>query len=376
MQKKMLIYLSLCWITILLPVRIEAQTVLGRKAEVPGAQLDTIAAYIEKFPTNTQISIALANDSVSTFLGFVNTGDGWEFAENEDSVFEIGSITKIFTSTLLATLASEGKLGLDDPISGLLPYELNRSEPDGKAITYKMLSNHTSGLPRLPANILPLARKNPDNPYRNYSQALLREYLEKDLQLQFVPGTSYLYSNLGAGLLGYLLEIRSGINYEQLLLEKVFSQYRMYSSTTRRDNISSKLVRGRGPDGEPVPNWDQNAMKGAGAILSSASDLLAFATANFKDDPVLALQRTKTAGISEHMEMALGWHMILGEAGDTWYFHNGGTGGYSAVMLMDVEHQKAVVILSNVSAMNPESNHIDDLGFALLKTLLLYDSLK
>ena len=356
--------------------QLKGQEVISRKQDIPGAQLDTIALYIQDFPVNTQLSIALINDSTTSFLGFAKFPDGWSVLDNRDSVFEIGSITKVFTSALLAGMVDEGLLSLDDPISGMLPFKAGHVEKEGVPITLKTLANHTSGLPRIPFNLTPLVRENPENPYKDYDHALLREFFENMSELPYVPGSTYQYSNLGAGLLGYLLELRSGKSYEDLLQERIFTVYRMKSSTTRRRNIASRLVKGRNSQGEIVPNWDMNALKSAGAILSSAHDLSLFVKANFQENRVLSLQRKQTLSTGKRSGIALAWQILERDSGETWHWHNGATGGYRSQMVMDVENRKAVIILSNVSGSNRDSNNIDQLGFLLQETLELYETVK
>lgn len=363
-------------ILVQLPAMVHGQEGISRKQDIPGAQLDTIALYIHDFPVNTQLSIAMINDSTASFLGFVKSADGWSVLDNRDSVFEIGSITKVFTSALLAGMVDEGLVSLDDPISGMLPFETTHLEKEGRPITLKTLANHTSGLPRLPLNLMLSGKHDPGNPYKNYGYAQLLEFFKNQAELQSVPGITYHYSNLGAAVLGYLLELKSGKPYEDLLLENICSSYGMYSTTTQRNNIASRLVRGRDKDGKVVSNWDFLVFKGAGAILSSTKDLSLFVKANFQEDKVLALQRAQTFSTGISSGIALGWHILERDSGETWHWHNGATGGYRSQMVMDVENRNAVIILSNVSGSNPNSNNIDQLGFLLLETLQLYDTLK
>lgn len=352
---------------------LHGQQVIPRREEIPGLQLDAIAAHIDGLPDNTQLSIALINDSIATFLGFLRAGGEWQVTENRDSVFEIGSITKVFTSTLLAALASEGRIDLDEEISAMLPYRAVNLEKDGVPITLKTLANHTSGLPRLPANLMPLISQDPDNPYSASDNRTLQGFFDNHAALSQVPGSRYEYSNLGAAVLGYLMELRTGRSYEDLLQELVFSRYGMTSSTTRRGNIASRLVKGRGLHGEVVRNWDMGAFQGAGAILSTTRDISCFVMANFSEDSVLAIQREKTFRTGKNSGIALGWHFIE-QDGDTWYWHNGATGGYRSQLVMDTGNRKAVAILSNVSGNNPMAGQIDQLGFNLQETMLLYDN--
>jgi CubicO group peptidase (beta-lactamase class C family) len=363
-------------IQIYIPANLPGQEIIFQKDDIPGAQLDTIAAYIEAFPDNTQLSIAMVNDSVTSYLGFTKTAGVWSVVDNRDSVFEIGSITKVFTSTLLCSMIDREELSMEDPLSDILPFRSKIFEKDGKTITLRNLANHTSGLPRIPSNLVPLIRKNPENPYRHYNRALLREFFENQKGLESVPGDTYANSDLGVGVLGYLLEIKSAKPFEYLLLENIFSRYQMKSSTTNRSNIASRLVMGRDSKGKIVSKWDFDVLKGAGAILSTTYDLAMFVNANFEDDPILAFQREETFTINDHSGIALGWYILRTKGGQTLHWHNGATGGYRSQLVMDVENKKAVVILSNVSGSNPLSGNIDQLGFSLQETLQLYNELK
>src|SRR5262249_11166935 len=123
-----------------------------------------------------------------------------------DTVFEIGSITKVFTSLLLADAVKRREVALTDPISKFLPDRVKSPERGDRAITLQDLSTHTSGLPRLPANFAP---KNASNPYADYSVEDLYQFLG-GYQLTRDIGTQYEYSNLGGGLLGHVLALRAG----------------------------------------------------------------------------------------------------------------------------------------------------------------------
>src|SRR5690606_18283089 len=177
-------------------------------------------------PNNTQVSLALIDNGEVKFLGIKRLNDTIQQVENQNKVFEIGSISKVFTATLLATFVVNGKLGLDYSIQKFFDFKMNADQE----ITFKELANHTSGLPRLPSN-LNLLIADPNNPYKNYDAEKLKQYLTEEMEVQQLPGTKFEYSNLGAGLLGYILANYSNSTYHELLENFIFSKYGMFSST-------------------------------------------------------------------------------------------------------------------------------------------------
>ncbi len=308
---------------------------------------DTIEKFALTYPDETQFSIAIIkNDSVN-FIGLKKREGELVLICNKDSLFEIGSITKVFTSTILVNLILQGKINPDESISQSLPFKLNSNEENAQKITFKSLSNHTSGLPNYPSNLDSVARLHPLNPYVEYDSLLLKDYLENEMTLLSVPGDKYEYSNLGYGILGYLLELETGKSYENLLKEYVFQKYGMTISTTNRNKVQKYLVQGYDEKGEHVPNWDLNIHRGAGAVLSSTNDLANFVLANFSNDPILKYQRQITFKVENNdLELAYGWH-IYTKNGVVWYFHNGRTGGYRSNITMDLEKKNAVILLVN-----------------------------
>ena len=145
-------------------------------------------------------------------------------------------------------------------------------------ITFRQLANHTSGLPRLPSN-LNFFSIDPQNPYKDYDKKKLEEYLSTKMELEYKG--RFEYSNLGVGLLGFVLSEIEETTFEDLLQSRIFSKYQMTSSTTDRTSVRNALVAGLNSKGNVTPNWDLNVLVGAGGILSSVSDLSKFATAQF-----------------------------------------------------------------------------------------------
>lgn len=329
--------------------------------------VDSLASFISFFPDETQMSIALVNSDKIYSFGAVRRNNTLSNIENADSLFEIGSITKVFTSTLFAEAVHMDSMTADRPIQDYFLFKLKSPERDGKVVTLLMLSNHTSGLPRIPEDLMWESAQNPENPYAGFTDKRLEAYLKNKLKLLTTPGTQYAYSNLGAGLLGYLVGQEMQTSYDQLLKDRIFDKYNMPSSTTSRLGVKGYLVPGRNATGNITSNWDMNVLMGAGGIISNVKDLSQFILANFADDPVLDMQREPTFKVNDNMSIGMGWHIINLPDGQKVFFHNGGTGGYKSCLVMNTEKETAVVILTNISAFHPNAGKLDSLGFQLLK---------
>lgn len=363
-------FLFVC-IGIVLSIVVNGQSTLADGAPegpingMTNAQCGLLYEHLAVFPPNTQVALAVIQNKQPRFVGIERISDTIREIENYQHIFEIGSITKVFTSTLLANFVVDGTLQLDDFIQDYVDFEIKIS----KNIRFQHLANHTSGLPRLPLNLhLFLANRN--NPYQAYNQQKLIEYLTSDISLSNQPGAHYEYSNLGAGLLGFVLAGMSKVSYEELLQEKVFRKYKMVHSTSRREELRAPLVNGLTPGGEITSNWDFDALAGAGAIFSTAEDLSRFAVAHFDArNTELLLTQKPTFRLNENMHIGLGWHIIEQANAGNLIWHNGGTGGYSSSMALDVEKQNGIIILSNVSSFHEKKGNIDLLCFSLLKLL-------
>ncbi|GAA5224720.1 hypothetical protein GCM10025777_53510 [Membranihabitans marinus] len=284
---------------------------------------------------------------------------------NADHLFEIGSITKVFTAALLAEMVVSNKMQLDDSIQQYLPFPIAINEK----ITLKQLSNHSSGLPRLPSN-LDLYKVDINNPYKDYGEEKLKEYLTHHIALSNRPGEKYDYSNLGTGLLGYILTLYTNVDYENLLHQFIFSKYNMSHSSTQYASELGHLVVGLNSFGQPTTNWDLNVLRGAGDIKSTVRDLSYFATA-IMDESNTALQMTTEANfkVNSKMDIGLGWHITNQSDGENILWHNGGTGGYTSCIALNKEAKQAAVVLSNVSAFHKDMDLIEQLCFELLDSL-------
>lgn len=275
-------------------------------------------------------------------------------APNGDTVFEIGSATKVFTAMLLADMAAKGEVALDDPVAKYLPEAVKLP----KTITFRHLATHTSGLPRLPANLLP---QNADNPYADYTVEQMYDFLS-GVQLTREPGT-YEYSNLGAGLLGHVLALRAKTDYETLVRTRILEPLGMKSTSIRLSNeLQRRLAPGHNDELKPAANWDLPALAGAGALRSTANDMLKFLAAAIEGKaPMASMLSARRATDMPNVEIALGWHITKANGREI-VWHNGGTGGYRSFVGFDPKARTGVVVLSNTSTIAG----VDDIGHLLL----------
>jgi D-alanyl-D-alanine-carboxypeptidase/D-alanyl-D-alanine-endopeptidase len=281
-----------------------------------------------------------------------------------DTVFEIGSITKVFTSLLLADMVERGEVKLDDPVSKFLPPTVTVPSRNGRQITLLDLSMQISGLPRLPDNMKPADLA---NPYADYDAPKLYDFLSR-YKLQRDIGEKYEYSNLAVGLLGHALALKAGMSYEQLVRRRILEPLGMTSSSvTLSESQKARLAIGHDEGLSPVKNWDLDALAGAGALRSTANDMLKFIAANLEltDTPLKAAMRRMRTVHREtgtpDLEIAMAWH-VFHKFGTDIFWHNGGTAGYRSFAGFVPAKKTGVVVLCNTSFDS------DDLGFHILES--------
>jgi len=276
---------------------------------------------------------------------------------DKDTIFEIGSVTKIFTSLVLADMVIRKEVALDDPAAKYLPETVRMPERNGKSITLLDLATHSSGLPPLPGNLKPGAPFSVEDLY----QFLSGFALPRD------PGSEYEYSNLGAGLLGHLLACRAGTGYESLIRSRIARPLNMPDTgITLSSSMNQRMATGHTGMLTPVANSDLPApLAGAGALRSSANDMLTFLEAflGYRDSPLAPaikamLDVRRPAG---QATIGLGW-LIMPVHGRAVVGHNGATGGFRSFVAYDPKERIGVVLLSNAST----ATGIDDIGFHLL----------
>ncbi|RYZ10774.1 MAG: class A beta-lactamase-related serine hydrolase [Alphaproteobacteria bacterium] len=267
-----------------------------------------------------------------------------------NSVFEIGSISKVFTATALADMAQKGEVKLDDPVQLYAPAGLTMPTRNGKQITLGSLAEQNSGLPRLPGNLKPADMS---NPYVDYHAEQLNAFLS-GYTLTRDPGETYEYSNLGVGLLGYVLAAKAGVTYEELIAQRIVKPLGMTMTGQKLSpQMQAALAKGHNAAGAVVPLWDQDVTAGAGALRSSMTDMLKFLDANLgapKTDLERAMRFAQTpSATARGPKIGLNWHTEVSPSGTEIVWHNGGTGGYGSYIGLDQKRGVGVVLLANTS---------------------------
>jgi len=328
-----------------------------RDAEIATA----IKSRIEAKKAVGMVVATIEPDGSSSLAAFGNAGPGARPLD-ADSVFEIGSITKVFTAILLADMADRGEVRLDDPVALYLPADVRIPERSGRKITLLDLSTQSSGLPRMPDNLRP---SNPLNPYADYTVAQMFDFLGR-YQLPRDIGAEFEYSNLGVGLLGHALERRAGKSYEALVRERILNPLHMdHTGITLTPWMVEHLAKGHTAVGAVTSNWDIPTFAGAGALRSTMTDMLKFARANLEPGGgrlQRVMQQTHRVRRSTNQdEQAIGMNWVINRMkGKEVIWHNGGTGGYRTWLGFDKARKIAAVVLTNSVMSN------DDLGFELV----------
>ncbi len=286
--------------------------------------------------------------------GSVHLGSSNQAGKKADNltVYEIGSVSKVFTSLLLADAVVRGEIDLNATADIVNPAKIRLPSRDDTAIKWIDLSTHRAGLPRLPDN-LPLTDLK--NPYRDYDSKKAAAFLNQ-YKLPRPPGDSQEYSNLGASVLGYLVAQNAGQSYQQVLRERIAQPLRMTDCTVSLTSEQTKrLATPHNKFGSATLPWTFADLPGAGGIQATMRDMMRFAKAQLTpptgplgDAIELAWKQQRDADASGPA-MGLGW-MIAGDGQTRW--HNGQTGGSHAALFINRELKCAVIVLCNTAVIN------------------------
>lgn len=337
---------------------------VARDPEMPPVHADGLKAVLDRDLAKSLASGELAPATgTGVAIGIIERGAPHVFVygtAKPDSIFEIGSITKTFTGLILARMASEGKVRYDEPVRELLPPS-TVAKPAGPEITLLDLATQHSGLPRMPDNFHPADAL---NPYADYRPADLYSYIAKHgVEKQGAP--EFAYSNLGVGLLGQALAARAGVAYPELLQQQVTGPLGLKDTVV---NLSigqkARFIAGHDADHRPAHAWDLDALAGAGAIRSTASDMLAYLQVHLHPESAGkladAIRQTHElrSDAGPGSKIGLAW---MYKADEGVYWHNGATGGYSSFAFFNPKADYAVVVLMNTS-IGSKGSFADELG--------------
>jgi serine-type D-Ala-D-Ala carboxypeptidase/endopeptidase len=333
---------------------------------------------LDKNKTNAAIAIGFIDPNGTQFYGHGKMSNMGNSTVDENTVFSIGSTTKVFTTTLLADMVNKGLIKLDDPIEKYLPSNVTVPQYNGHKITIEDLATHTSGLPEFPNNFCPsfdLAktggqdsiqyRKNLMNCTKNYTFDQFHQALS-NFTLSREPGSKVEYSTFGIGLLGHILTLKSNMSsFDELLDHNILDVLGMNdTSFGLSESQKSRLALGHFTGQElPTLNFSRPIEPG-GALHSTVSDMLKFLSANMGliktklDDAMQKshLIRHSTGQLLPNnlqasdknnigLYVGLGW-FITTNFGHEVIWHNGATvGGYNAYMAFNPTTERGIVIL-------------------------------
>jgi D-alanyl-D-alanine-carboxypeptidase/D-alanyl-D-alanine-endopeptidase len=297
--------------------------------------------------------------------GIVHLGSSSRSGKHPEdlTLYEIGSVSKVFTSLMLADAVVRGEIDLNAAANFANPAGIRLPSREGRPIRWIDLSTHRAGLPRIPGN-LPLTDLT--NPYRDYDSTKAAAFLNQ-YELPRRPGDAQKYSNFGASVLGYLVAEKSGKTYQQLLRERIATPLGMTDCTVElSEDQRKRLATPHATFGSATPPWTFSDMPGAGGIHATIRDMLRFAQAQLTPPPgkpgeaiELAWKQQRDADASGPA-MGLGW-MIAGDRQTRW--HNGQTGGSHAAIFLNREINCAVVVLCNTAVMK----EVDQLAMQLVR---------
>jgi D-alanyl-D-alanine-carboxypeptidase/D-alanyl-D-alanine-endopeptidase len=363
------------------------------------AAIDNIVGALSNHPGNTGLVVGVISRDHRSVFGYGKASNASAELPSGDTLFEIGSITKVFTTSLLAILTADGLLNLNDPVRDLMP---SLSNLPGE-ITLLRLATHTAGLPKMPSNLFRSMLRNRRNPYAAYSTADLLLYLSSYKPQKRRRATDQInYSNLSVALLGHILAQSSGLPYEQAIVSRLCDKLAMHDTRIElTPEQQERLSPPHSANGKSVLNWSLPAFAGAGALRSTADDMLKFLAASLgrSQSPLTdVLQlchevcseaflphrhlRRSLSGLFQREQdtrnhrqgIALGWFVgHLGPVGKRVHWHHGATGGYQAFTGFVKSTETGVVVLANrgpgrldlISLKTPA----DDIGFRVLEYL-------
>jgi CubicO group peptidase (beta-lactamase class C family) len=304
----------------------------------------------------------------SKYLGFADRAS--KKKASSSTLYRIGSISKVFTATLLVMARDAGRLRLDDWLATYLPAEIPlAADPKGAAeITLRHLATHSSGLARMPATM----RTKEDDPYDRISKAELLAGLKKT-KMDFPIGLRYSYSNLGFSLVGVVLEKAFGQPYEKILEKLLLEPLEMKDTAIALDEtMSARLATpySKSDTSKKTADWKLGAFSPAGGIASTIEDMALFIALQLKagkpgkyvvsSGSLTELHTPQRLTNNWQGAVGLGWHVQPSSQYGDIVWHNGGMDGFRSYLGFAPARGVGIVILTNCG------KSVDQLGRWLL----------
>jgi CubicO group peptidase (beta-lactamase class C family) len=343
---------------------------------------DTYANEIRSFlqeqfaTTNAGMVIGLLDHRGSQVFAAGKLDNGSEQPVDGDTIFELGSVTKVFTALLLLDAVGRGEMKLDDPVAKCLPEHVKVPAHDGRQITLANLAAQDSGLPWHPDNLS--AKKTVGELSLDEMRIAAETYTVEDMyvfllrhRLMQEPGVSFQYSNVGMALLGHAIERRTATNYESLVVDRICRPLNMESTLIMlAPPLNARLARGHWTDGTRSERLNFKALAPAGSLLSTANDLLKFLStnlgfANNELNPLLDnMQVIRHTGSPQFGKSAMPWfdEGVYNPPESELLGHGGGGFGNLAFLGFDKKKRRGVVVLTNQMKINANG-----IGWAILQ---------
>jgi CubicO group peptidase (beta-lactamase class C family) len=325
--------------------------------------VDDIVRPFIKNSVNSGISIGIIQDGKTAFYHYGETKKETTNLPNNNTIYEIGSISKTFTGYLLAQAIADKKVNLDDDIRKFLSQKYTNLEFEGSPILIKHLINHTSTLPRLPEDLDKQANYDEQNPYANYSKEMISSYL-KNFTMKSKPGINQEYSNFGVALLGILLENVYKKPYNVLLQTYLTRPFKMKNTVEKLSKFQTiNFATGYNDKGFETKHWDLANFVAAGGIKSTIEDMTIYLQQNIDEtNPNIKLSHEITFE-NEKVKAGYAWVIQQTKSGDTLIWHNGGTYGFTSFCGFIKEKKYGIVVLNNSGL------SVDSVAISILKKL-------
>jgi CubicO group peptidase (beta-lactamase class C family) len=332
---------------------------------------DPVATVALERIAETEIPACLAISVVDQGTRFTYgcSADAGPAAFTQDSIFEIGSISKVFVGLILADMVRKGELSIDDAAAKHSRPGAKLPSRGDREITLNDLVTHTSALPRMPPHMNgssadPFAIYSPDQLYESLAQTTL----SRDI------GVQYEYSNFGFMWLSEIVSRVGGKPFAELVRERVLLPLGMKDTSVALDAEQGKrLVPGHDRSYKPVRNWDfAPELAGVGGLRSSIADMARFAeaiagTRTTPLDETIALATQPLRAGPGNLSLGYAWHIRRNER-TTLHLHNGGTGGYRSMLAVDRGAKRAAVVLvDSVASFDDLPTHLLDASQPMVK---------